>query len=93
VTGADGGTGVALVEVFEADASPLSDLSNLSTRAFVQTGDNVMIGGLIIEGSVPATVLIRARGPSMGGAPFFVPDTLANPFLEVFFGSDRNRTE
>ena len=84
VTGADGGTGVALVEVFEADASPLSDLSNLSTRAFVQTGDNVMIGGLIIEGSVPATVLIRARGPSMGGAPFFVPGTLANPFLQVF---------
>ena len=86
VTGADGGTGVALVEVFEADASTPSDLSNISTRAFVQTGDNVMIGGLIIEGNVPATVLIRARGPSMGGAPFFVPGTLANPFLQLFSG-------
>jgi CSLREA domain-containing protein len=86
VTGADGGTGVALVEVFEADASTPSDLSNISTRAFVQTGDNVMIGGLIIEGNVPATVLIRARGPSMSGAPFFVPGTLANPFLQLFSG-------
>ena len=50
VTGANGGTGVALVEVFDADASTLSDLSNISTRGFVQSGDNVMIGGLIIEG-------------------------------------------
>jgi hypothetical protein len=45
-----------------------------------------MIGGLIIEGNVPATVLIRARGPSMGGAPFFVPGTLANPVLQLFSG-------
>jgi len=86
VTGADGGTGVALVEVFEADASMFSELSNLSSRGFVQTGDNVMIGGLIIEGNAPATVLIRARGPSMAGAPFFVPGTLANPFIQVFSG-------
>ena len=47
-----------------------------------------MIGGLIIEGSAPATVLIRARGPSMSGAPFFVPGTLANPFLQIFSGQD-----
>jgi hypothetical protein len=48
----------------------------------------VMIGGVIIEGSAPATVLIRARGPSMSGAPFFVPGTLANPFLQLFSGQD-----
>ncbi len=84
VSGADGRTGVGLVEVFEADASTVSDLSNISTRGFVQSGDDVMIGGLIIEGSSPATVLIRARGPSMSGAPFFVPGTLANPFLQFF---------
>jgi hypothetical protein len=86
VTGADGGTGVGLVEVFEADASAESELSNISTRGFVQSGDNVMIGGLIIEGSADATVLIRARGPSMAGAPFFVPGTLADPFLRLFSG-------
>ena len=88
VSGADGGTGVGLVEVFEADASTVSELSNISTRGFVQSGDDVMIGGLIIEGSAPATVLIRARGPSMSGAPFFVPGTLANPFLQLFSGQD-----
>jgi hypothetical protein len=88
VSGADGRTGVGLVEVFEADASTVSDLSNISTRGFVQSGDDVMIGGLIIEGSSPATVLIRARGPSMSGAPFFVPGTLANPFLQLFSGQD-----
>ncbi len=86
VTGADGGTGVGLVEVFEADTSTLSGLSNISTRAFVQTGDNVMIGGLIIEASEPKTVLIRARGPSMSGAPFFVPGTLVNPIVQLFSG-------
>jgi len=88
VSGPGGSTGLALVEVFEADASVVSDLSNISTRGFVQSGDGVMIGGLIIEGSSPATVLIRARGPSMSGAPFLIPSTLANPFLQVFSGQD-----
>ena len=88
VTGADGGTGIGLVEIFEADASPVSEVSNISTRGVVQTGDGVMIGGLIIEGSMPATVLIRARGPSMSGAPFFVPGTLQNPFLQLFSGQN-----
>jgi hypothetical protein len=88
VNGVAGGTGVGLVEVFEADATTVSELSNISTREFVQSGDDEMIGGLIIEGSSPATVLIRARGPSMSGAPFSVPGTLANPFLQIFSGQD-----
>lgn len=88
VNGADGGTGIGLVEVFEADSSPLSELSNISTRGFVQTGDGVMIGGLIIEGNAPKTVLLRARGPSMGGAPFNVPGTLADPVLQLFSGQN-----
>jgi hypothetical protein len=76
-----------LVEVFEADSTNLSEMSNISTRGFVQSGDNVIIGGLIIEGSTPSTVLLRARGPSMAGAPFLVQGTLANPFLRLFSGS------
>jgi hypothetical protein len=88
VNGVAGGTGVGLVEVFEADATTVSEVSNISTRGFVQSGDDEMIGGLIIEGSSPATVLIRARGPSMSGAPFSVPGTLANPFLQIFSGQD-----
>lgn len=88
VTGANRETGVALVEVFEADDSAAAELSNISTRSFVQTGDDVMIGGLIIEGTAPATVLIRARGPSMSGAPFFVAGTLIDPFLQLFSGQN-----
>jgi hypothetical protein len=86
VTGANGETGVGLLEVFEADDSIESELRNISTRGFVGSGDDVMIGGLIIEGSAPATVLIRARGSSMSGAPFFVPVSLTDPFLQLFSG-------
>ena len=87
-SGVGGATGVGLIEVFEVDggASP-SKLSNISTRARVETGGNVMIGGFIIEGSSSKTVLLRARGPSISGAPFFVPGTLANPFVQLFSGS------
>jgi hypothetical protein len=77
-----------LIEAFEVDggASP-SKLINISTRARTETGDNVMIGGFIIGGTSVKTIGIRARGPSMSGAPFFVPGTLANPFLRLFSGS------
>jgi hypothetical protein len=75
------------VEVFEVDSSATSKLVNISTRGIVATGDNVMIGGLIIEGTAAKTVLVRARGPSMGGAPFNIPGVLADPFLQLFSGS------
>ena len=69
----------------------ISTLSNNSdsnsARASVMTGDQVMISGFIIEGTEPAIVLIRGRGPSMGGAPFFVPGVLSNPRLQLFSGS------
>jgi len=52
---------------------------NISTRGFVQTGDNVMIGGLIVTGNDPSEVLIRAIGPSLP-----VSDRLADPHLELF---------
>jgi hypothetical protein len=58
-----------------------------STRGSVMTGDQIMIGGFIIEGSQPTIVLIRGRGPSMGDKPFFVPGTLSNPQLQLYSGS------
>jgi len=59
-------------------------LSNISTRGVVQTGDNVQIGGFIIGGTEPKTVLIRARGPVL--ADFGVPGELADPVLQLFSG-------
>ena len=76
VSGVGGGTGVGIVEVFEID-QPAVPLTNISTRGRVLTGDDVMIGGFIIDGDGPQTVLIRARGPSM--IPAGVTDALPNP--------------
>jgi hypothetical protein len=56
-----------------------SKLTNISTRAFVQTGDNVMIGGFIVQGN--ETVIIRGIGPEL--TQYGVPNPLANPTLEL----------
>src|SRR6266853_3216154 len=60
---------------------PGSQLSNISTRAFVQTGDNVMIGGFIVQGTQSKEVIIRALGPEL--IPFGIPNPLADPTLEL----------
>ena len=74
-------TGVGLVEVYNLSPDTDSILGNISTRAFVQTGDNVMIGGFIVQGTEPKRVIIRAIGPELTG--YGVPDALANPTLEL----------
>jgi len=84
VSGVGGGTGVGLVEVFEVGTTTNSRLTNISTRGPVGTGDDVMIGGFIIGGTEPKTVLIRARGPVL--TDFGVPGELADPFLQLFSG-------
>ena len=62
VSGSGGGTGVGLIGVFELDR-PDVPLVNISTRGQVLTGNDVMIGGFIIQGSGPQTVAITATGP------------------------------
>jgi hypothetical protein len=59
-------------------------LVNISTRGPVLTGADVMIGGFIIGGSAPKTVVVRANGPSL--IPLGVPAALANPMLQLFSG-------
>jgi N-acetylneuraminic acid mutarotase len=79
--GQNGGTGVGSVEVYDLDQATDSRLANISTRGFVDTGDNVMIGGLIVGGGSPngvAKVVVRALGPSIP-----VTGALANPTLEL----------
>jgi hypothetical protein len=85
VRGVNNTMGVALAEVY--DLSPESDsvLGNVSTRAFVQTGDNVMIGGFIVQGAQPKRVIVRAIGPEL--AQHGVPNVLANPTLELHDGT------
>jgi hypothetical protein len=76
-------TGIALVEVYDAqDAGSSSRLINIAARAQVGTGADVLIPGIVIQGNSPKTVLIRAVGPGLSA--FGVTDVLANPRLRVF---------
>jgi plastocyanin len=68
-----------------ATPTPTSMLGNISTRSFVQTADNVMIGGFIVQGTQPKRVIIRAIGPEL--TQFGVPNVLANPTLELHNGA------
>jgi hypothetical protein len=77
--------GVALVEVYDLALEAPSILFNISTRSFVQTGDNVMIGGFIVHGTGPQRVIIRAIGPEL--SQYGVPDPLQNPTLELHNGT------
>jgi CSLREA domain-containing protein len=84
VRGAANATGVALVECYDLDSDGVaSRLSNISTRGFVQTGNNVVIVGFIVKGPGSEDVIIRGLGPTLGQPPFNVPNSLANPFLDL----------
>lgn len=85
VRGKNNTTGVALVEAYDLDWGVDAKLANISTRGFVQTGDNVMIGGTIIKGSTSTTVMIRAIGPSLANAG--VPNALQDPTLALHDGN------
>ncbi len=85
VRGVDNMTGVALVEVYDLSPAPNSILENISTRSFVRTGDNVMIGGVIVQGTQSRRVIVRAIGPEL--TQYGVPNPLADPTLELHDGT------
>ena len=65
------------MEAYDLDQAVDSELANISTRGFIDTGDNVMIGGFIIgpDGFDDGTVLVRGIGPSL--TAFGVPGRFA----------------
>jgi T5SS/PEP-CTERM-associated repeat protein len=73
-------TGIGVVEVYDLTTEVSAKLANISTRGFVETSDNVMIGGLI-AGNQATHVLVRALGPSLVQSG--VPNALADPTLEL----------
>jgi hypothetical protein len=78
----NGVPGVGVVEVYDLARTANSRLANISTRGFVDTGANVMIGGIIIGGNGSGgSVLVRAIGPSLGTAGIAAP--LQDPTLEL----------
>jgi sugar lactone lactonase YvrE len=80
VSGVGATSGVALAEVYQVGAGS-ANLVNISTRASVGTGVAVEIAGLVVQGSQPVTVLIRAVGPTL--SQFSVSGVLAKPTLSV----------
>lgn len=101
VSGINQASGVALVEVYEMDGA--SRLLNLSTRARVETGDGILISGLVVTGNKPRRLLLRAGGPAL--AALGVDGVLADPTITVLdaqgtawrandnWGDDGNRVE
>jgi len=82
VSGKNGGTGVALAEVYDLDQAADSRLANISARAQIGTGSNVLIGGFITGNKIGATrVAVRALGPSL--QQFGIANPLPDPRLEL----------
>ena len=69
--------GVALVEVYDLSPDSNSILGNISTRSLVQTDDNVMIGGFIVQGTQAKRVILRAIGPEL--SQYNLPNLLPDP--------------
>ncbi len=83
VRGKDGTGGIGLIEGYDLDSSADSIFANISTRGFVGTGDNAMIGGLILGGNGGGVnvVIARVLGPSLSNAG--VQQALQDPTLEL----------
>ncbi len=81
VTAVDGGSGVVLLEVYDAGGGS-GGIINASTRAFVGTGEAVLIPGFVVGGTGTLRLLVRAVGPGL--AAFGVAGTLTDPTLTVF---------
>jgi len=80
-------TGIGLIEVYELGKPSTDRLINLSCRSMVGTGSSILIPGLVIKGSAPRRLLIRAIGPGL--AAFGVGGMLADPQLTIFRGDEQ----
>ena len=77
-------TGIGLMEVYDIDTAAFAELTAVSTRGFVGTGEGLMIGGLITSGGNGSTqVIVRGLGPTLGQPPYNVPNVLADPKLTL----------
>ena len=85
VRGNNNGTGVGLIEIYDLNPGAGSKLANISTRAFVSTGDSIVIAGFMLGGNSACPVIVRGIGPSLTGLG--VPNALANPTLELRDGN------
>jgi hypothetical protein len=85
VTATDNGSGVALLEVYDAATSSALRVVNASTRAVVGTGDSVLIPAFVVSGTGSLKLLVRAVGPTLG--TFGVTGALADPTITLYRGT------
>ena len=85
LAGKDNGAGNGVVEVYDLQSSTSATLANLSTRGYVGSGDNVMIGGIIIGNGDSPIMVFRAMGPSLANAGIVNP--LMDPTLTLYDGN------
>jgi hypothetical protein len=79
-------SGVALAEVYDLSESTSGQLANISTRGFIDQGEEVMIAGFILAGgSGVSKVIVRGIGPSLAAAG--IQEALADPTLELHDGN------
>jgi hypothetical protein len=82
VRGNNNTSGVGLIEVYDLNQSVASKLGNISTRALVSTGDNIVIAGFVLGGASGGDrIVTRGIGPSLTAVG--VANALANPTLEL----------
>lgn len=85
VVGKNSTTGIALVDAYDSSPASNSRFTNLSSRAFVETGDNIMIGGVIVGGGGGGSVrvIVRGLGPSLMANGLPLPGRMADPTLKL----------
>jgi uncharacterized repeat protein (TIGR01451 family) len=82
VRGKNNTSGIALVEVYDLSQAVLAKLGNISTRALVGTGNDIVIAGFVLgNNSGSDRVVVRGMGPSLTAAG--ITNALANPTLEL----------
>jgi hypothetical protein len=85
LSGANGSSGIGLVEVYDLDAESFADLGNVSTRGFVGSGTSVLIGGFVVGDdsftNQPQSILVRGIGPSLAASG--VSNPVADPMIEL----------
>jgi hypothetical protein len=75
---------VGLIEVYDLNQSAASKLSNLSTRAFVSTGSDIVIAGFLLsDNNTLDRMVVRGIGPSLAPGSFPANAVLADPTLEL----------
>ena len=83
VRGKNSSSGTGLIEVYDLNEGVNSKLANLSTRAFINTGQGIVIGGLVLSSGDSNSLVLRGIGPSLAPGSLPASAVLADPVLEL----------